>query len=125
MRQALRQLLVSWRRGEEPDSSSLESLNRALRWRRQAPTLGVLDGMICWQQEKPGGSPRDALLYLAEQAAQLLTQGDFRRLKPCGSEDCVLLFWDTSRNLSRRWCNMATCGNRSKVSRHYHRHRAS
>jgi predicted RNA-binding Zn ribbon-like protein len=29
------------------------------------------------------------------------------------------LFLDTSRNRSRRWCDMKDCGNRAKVKRHY------
>ena len=71
LRQALRQLLLSWRQEEVPDAGSLERVNRVLRWRRQAPTLGVRDGKIGWRDEEPGKSPRDVLLHLAEQAAQL------------------------------------------------------
>ncbi|MEM7352114.1 MAG: ABATE domain-containing protein [Acidobacteriota bacterium] len=125
LRKALRQLFVTWRRGEAPDASALDSLNRVLLWRRRAPTLTVQDGELRWMDEEHQISPRDVLLGLAEQAAQLLTRDDRQRLKACGNDDCVLLFWDTSRNLSRRWCSMATCGNRSKVSRHYRRHRGS
>ena len=39
----------------------------------------------------------------------------------CASEDCAWLFLDTSKNHTRRWCDMKTCGNRVKVSRHYER----
>jgi len=31
---------------------------------------------------------------------------------------CTWLFLDRSRNRSRRWCSMATCGNRAKARRH-------
>lgn len=43
------------------------------------------------------------------------------RIRPCAHESCVLHFFDTSRNGTRRWCSMATCGNRAKASRHYAR----
>ncbi|TAL94280.1 MAG: hypothetical protein EPN73_18145 [Paraburkholderia sp.] len=33
---------------------------------------------------------------------------------------CSWLFLDLSRSRSRRWCSMATCGNRAKAQRHYH-----
>ena len=46
------------------------------------------------------------------------------RIRGCASDTCVLHFFDTSRNGTRRWCSMAACGNRAKASRHYARSRA-
>ncbi|WP_329243132.1 CGNR zinc finger domain-containing protein [Streptomyces canus] len=43
------------------------------------------------------------------------------RIRSCAHDACVLHFLDTSRNGTRRWCSMATCGNRAKASRHYAR----
>ncbi|MFI1568001.1 CGNR zinc finger domain-containing protein [Streptomyces sp. NPDC020490] len=43
------------------------------------------------------------------------------RIRSCAHESCVLHFFDTSRNGTRRWCSMAACGNRAKASRHYAR----
>ncbi|MEU3604164.1 CGNR zinc finger domain-containing protein [Streptomyces sp. NPDC035033] len=43
------------------------------------------------------------------------------RIRVCAHEACVLHFFDTSRNGTRRWHSMATCGNRAKASRHYAR----
>ncbi|GAA2433903.1 CGNR zinc finger domain-containing protein [Streptomyces lavendulocolor] len=43
------------------------------------------------------------------------------RIRACAHEACVLHFFDTSRNGTRRWCSMAVCGNRAKASRHYAR----
>jgi predicted RNA-binding Zn ribbon-like protein len=45
------------------------------------------------------------------------------RIRKCASSACVLHFHDVSRNGTRRWCSMATCGNRAKSSRHYARTR--
>ena len=39
-------------------------------------------------------------------------------LKICGNRLCRWAFADRSRNSSRRWCDMAACGNRAKVARH-------
>ena len=47
------------------------------------------------------------------------------RIRACAHEACVLHFFDTSRNGTRRWCSMAACGNRAKASRHYARSRES
>lgn len=43
------------------------------------------------------------------------------RIRACAHEACILHFYDTSRNGTRRWCSMAACGNRAKASRHYSR----
>jgi predicted RNA-binding Zn ribbon-like protein len=36
----------------------------------------------------------------------------------CDGETCYWLFYDVSRTGRRRWCDMATCGNRAKAARH-------
>ncbi|MBF6436003.1 CGNR zinc finger domain-containing protein [Nocardia cyriacigeorgica] len=41
------------------------------------------------------------------------------RIRQCAHPDCVLFFYDTSKNGTRRWHSMATCGNRTKAARHY------
>jgi predicted RNA-binding Zn ribbon-like protein len=51
-------------------------------------------------------------------ALEMLAGGHFERLKQCPNHECGWLFFDHSKNNSRRWCDMATCGNRSKVKRH-------
>lgn len=43
------------------------------------------------------------------------------RIRRCAHGACILHFFDTSRNGTRRWCSMAACGNRAKASRHYAR----
>ncbi|MGW4463897.1 CGNR zinc finger domain-containing protein [Micromonospora sp. NPDC004704] len=47
------------------------------------------------------------------------------RIRRCGHPACVLYFYDTSRNGTRRWCSMDGCGSRTKAARHYQRHRTA
>src|SRR5690606_23867005 len=54
---------------------------------------------------------------LALAAQTLIADGLLPRLRQC--EACSWLFLDTSRGGRRRWCSMATCGNRAKARRHY------
>jgi len=54
-------------------------------------------------------------------AADLLTSPDAGRVRECGSDTCSWLFLDRSKNGTRRWCDMAVCGNRAKARRHYAR----
>jgi predicted RNA-binding Zn ribbon-like protein len=55
---------------------------------------------------------------VAWSAIDLLAAGEPERLKQCPGHDCGWLFYDRSKNNSRRWCDMAVCGNRSKAKRH-------
>ncbi len=48
--------------------------------------------------------------------------GTWERLKLCTADDCQYVYFDASKNGSRRWCSMAVCGNRSKT-RAYRRRR--
>lgn len=50
-------------------------------------------------------------------ALALLTSEERGRVKECAADDCSWLFLDMSRNRSRRWCDMAVCGNRAKARR--------
>jgi predicted RNA-binding Zn ribbon-like protein len=55
-------------------------------------------------------------------AADILTDDDERRrVRVCQGDDCAWLFLDRSRRRDRRWCDMASCGNRAKAKRHYAR----
>ena len=59
---------------------------------------------------------------ITRSAADLLTSDQQRPLvRQCGADDCKWLFLDTSKNHSRQWCSMQSCGNREKARRHYQR----
>jgi predicted RNA-binding Zn ribbon-like protein len=62
---------------------------------------------------------------VARSAAELLSSESVDRVRECASSTCTWLFIDDSRNRRRRWCDMASCGNRAKARRYYERHRRS
>ncbi|MFY9551834.1 MAG: CGNR zinc finger domain-containing protein [Thermoanaerobaculia bacterium] len=67
--------------------------------------------------------PISLLGAVAEAAAELLSKGDLRLIRRCGNPDCVLYFYDSTRNHRRQWCAMGTCGNLMKVRAFRKRHR--
>jgi len=69
--------------------------------------------------------PADLLVPVAEAAADLLCQADLRRIRRCAHPACVLYFLDGTKNGTRRWCDMRTCGNRANAAAYYRRHRDS
>lgn len=52
---------------------------------------------------------------IAASFAELLAREDLRRLKICANDDCRWVFFDESRNRTRRWCDDQACGNLMKV----------
>ncbi|RFS19061.1 hypothetical protein DVR12_24955 [Chitinophaga silvatica] len=52
-------------------------------------------------------------------AVELLTSDQLKQLKECPA--CGWLFIDKSKNQSRKWCSMATCGDVNKVTSNYQR----
>ena len=73
------------------------------------------------------GRNLDCMLWpISRAAADLLTSDRERGLvRECGADDCRWLFLDTSKNRSRQWCSMQSCGNREKARRHYQKLRAT
>ncbi|MCJ8521795.1 putative RNA-binding Zn ribbon-like protein [Pseudorhizobium tarimense] len=55
---------------------------------------------------------------IAWSALDLLRGEELSRLKQCPPDDCHWLFIDRTKNASRRWCDMGTCGNRAKKKAH-------
>lgn len=48
-------------------------------------------------------------------ALDLLLEADFSRIKQCHGNHCGWLFYDSTKNKSRQWCDMSVCGNRAKA----------
>lgn len=58
------------------------------------------------------------LSTVARDGIAVLTGPDLERVRECAADDCSLVFVDTSRPGTRRWCSMQRCGNRHKVRDH-------
>ena len=77
-----------------------------------------------WTHKAISRNPASPFLLLAQSASQLLTSPAMNQLRACASPTCRWLFLDTSKNHSRRWCDMKICGNRNKARLHQARHSA-
>jgi len=92
------------------------ALNKILRQPRLATDVVSSEGRLTtksrWLLEKPG----DLLVPLAHEAANFFATADYSAIRKCENPECILFFYDTSKNHTRRWCSMEMCGNRAKVS---------
>lgn len=61
-------------------------------------------------------SPAELLWPVADALVKLIADEKFEYVRQCEAHNCILLFHDLSKSHRRRWCSMATCGNRMKVA---------
>ena len=117
VRKALREVADAIATHEVPSAGAMDTVNRTLRARQVIELVAGPDG--CSVDHRHVGDPvDDALARLAEPLVSELTAGHPERIRICASETCQWVFYDTSRTGRRRWCDMATCGNRAKAARH-------
>jgi predicted RNA-binding Zn ribbon-like protein len=114
LREAIFSVFSAVAAGDAPPAADLDALNafhqRAMSRGKVIRTVEGFDW--AWEDDDALDRP---LWPLVRSAVDLLLTGDQRRLRECAADDCGWLFYDTSRNQSRRWCSMQSCGNRAKV----------
>jgi predicted RNA-binding Zn ribbon-like protein len=122
LREAIYGILVAKAHGLGVPADDLATVNRAAVDLHARSRLVPKEGGFAWELET-GGDKLDSLLWpVVRSALDLLTTDALERVGQCADADgCGWLFWDTSRNKSRRWCDMGDCGNRAKVRRYYSR----
>jgi len=119
LRELLHDIFLALVRGRQPSSGELCDLNAALNRLRPCCLLAAGEQALEWRWDIDPGQPETLLGPLVESAAALLTSGRLSRIRECPApHGCGWLFLDTSKNGSRNWCSMKTCGNLAKVRRH-------
>jgi predicted RNA-binding Zn ribbon-like protein len=117
VRKALREVAEAIAVQRAPRVGALDTVNRALHARQVIELVPAPDG-VSVDHRHVGDPIDDALARLADPLVSELTAGHPQRIRICASETCQWVFYDTSRTGRRRWCDMATCGNRAKAARH-------
>ncbi len=125
LRESMYRVFSAHAAGLQPRADDLASLNDALgAAMARAQIIPTAEGFVWdWADEEEA---LDRMLWpVARSAAELLTSAKVARIHECEGDTCTWLFVDTSKNHSRRWCDMKDCGNRAKARRHYHRARTT
>ncbi len=117
VRDALREVAEAIAARRAPRASALNTVNRALHSRQVIELVPAPDGVNV-DHRHVGDPIDDALARLADPLVTELTAGHPDRIRVCASDTCDWVFYDRSRTIRRRWCDMSTCGNRAKAARH-------
>jgi predicted RNA-binding Zn ribbon-like protein len=118
LREVIYRIFSAVGRDEEPAESDVQALNTFLPDANQWRGIVRVGTDYEWGWLESPDCPLDRVLWpIIYSAAQLLTSSGLGRIKLCRADDCGWLFVDSSRNRSRRWCDMSDCGNRAKARR--------
>ena len=119
VRTVLRGLAERGASSHEARASALAEINRVLG--RSAGTRRVElhdDGTFARAFVPVGDAFAGLLIPVVESAADALILSELARVRRCADPRCGRVFQDETKNGRRRWCDMATCGNRAKAARH-------
>jgi predicted RNA-binding Zn ribbon-like protein len=115
---ALRALLRRLLELRRPPSA--QDQRRLNRYQARGPAVAQLVGSGAglriesrWSRE----SWQSVMAAASRSYANLLVAGDLERVHVCANPHCTWLFYDDSRNATRRWCDVSLCGNLVRVRR--------
>jgi predicted RNA-binding Zn ribbon-like protein len=116
LREAVYQCVVNLISRDEVPPVNMQVINQWLSKAFSSLELTQSDNdfALDWKAENFG--LESVLWPIIRSFADLVTSDDRDRIKQCSN--CGWVFVDRSKNKSRRWCSMETCGNRVKAQRY-------
>jgi predicted RNA-binding Zn ribbon-like protein len=117
LRDASMRAFSAFARGRAADARDLEVIGREAATAQAHRRIAQTGRQITWTW---GDDPtlERVIWPIAQSGSELLTsEADRAMVRECASDTCEWLFLDRTRNHSRRWCDMADCGNRAKQQR--------
>lgn len=128
LRDAVQAVFHAVAAGQDPPIRELRTVEEEFREALAHSRIARDEDGFGWvSREEPGGLGK-MLWPVARSAHELLTSStpsEFGRVRRCPGDGglCGWLFFDASKNGTRRWCSMAGCGSRAKMRRLYRRKR--
>jgi predicted RNA-binding Zn ribbon-like protein len=126
LREAIYAIFSATAAGSAPPAGAMQHFNAALAGAFSRARLEPSADGFDWTWPGAGEALDGMLGPILLSTAELLTSDELQRVGECADDrGCGYLFYDTSRNHSRRWCSMESCGNRAKALRHYDRSKSN
>lgn len=115
LRAALRTLYEAMARDRPIPPSALATVNAVLARAPRRDRLATAGNRLVLETDAAGTADAP-LAVIARDFAAFAPEVQAHRLRHCAGETCTMVFYDTSKNATRRWCSMAICGNRHKIA---------
>jgi predicted RNA-binding Zn ribbon-like protein len=124
IRSALRVLAERGQVSRDSLEQAVGEINRILGRSAGTRRLEIQGDGRCARTFIPVGDAFAALVIpVVESAVDSLVTDELLRVRRCADPRCTRVSFDTTRNGTRRWCDMGSCGNRAKAARHRQRAR--
>jgi predicted RNA-binding Zn ribbon-like protein len=124
VRAALREVWDAEVGNRPPGAAAVAVLNGLLARAPRTTLRATATGIAVEHSHVDADPTGEALARVAQTLVDAVAAGSTGRFRVCANDGCRWVFEDTSRAGRRRWCDMATCGNRAKARRHRSRLRA-
>lgn len=121
LREAIYRIFKAVSEDAEPENDDLVSLSLAIAEAMSHARIVPTAGGFTWEWIDTEVNLDRMLWPVVRSAEDLLFSDELDAVRVCASDTCNWLFMDTSKNHSRRWCDMKSCGNRAKARRFYSR----
>lgn len=117
LREALFRISKSLLSRSAPQGSDVDVLRKEISIAKAHERLQRTRAGFVWVWDQSDHALDSPIWRVSKSAADLFTSADLGKLRRCSGDECGWMFLDTSRNRTRRWCDMKDCGNRAKVRR--------
>ena len=117
VREALFRIFDAAASGRRPRPDDLSALDAEIPWAFAHAHLEKEGGRFTLAAAPSADDLASPLVAVVKSAVDLLTSPDLERVRTCAADTCQWLFIDTTKNRTRRWCDMKVCGNREKARR--------
>lgn len=120
LRESIYRIFTAIAHQDQPRDADLEILKE--RWGEAVAAARIHShkNRFTWTWERHVIALEQMLWPVSRAAVDLLLSRALSQVGQCADDrGCGMLFIDTSRNHSRQWCSMDSCGNRAKAQRHY------
>lgn len=118
-RERLRETVINLVNKKKLSSEEINWINRILREKGGYSELSVTGEGFSKSIKIVLSEPNKILIPITESFVDLICYGQLDFLRKCERTECILYFYDTTKNHKRRWCSMAICGNRAKAAKFY------
>jgi predicted RNA-binding Zn ribbon-like protein len=123
LRETIYRIFSARASGAAPEQRDLDAFNGSVAAAYAHRRVVLSANGFVWRWEPGDYTLRRLLWPIVVSAAELLVSDQLIRVRECALPTCSALFLDSSKNRSRRWCDMQDCGNRAKARAHYARKR--
>ena len=123
LREAAAEIFYAAVDSRTPPGSQIKIIERCFKQARERQRLTWSGSRLEWDWPASECGPDLPVWMLSLSTARLMLSDQMRLLRACEKPDCRWLFLDTSKNHTRRWCDMKICGNRMKARRFKAQHK--